>query len=64
MVFDHVDEERVLVKGEPVADSSSSQQDGVKQVLVCVIAIAQTFPSVEEKGDVNPLLGTLLLEPE
>ena len=64
LLLDEVDEERVLVQTEAVADTPRAQKHGVVQVVVCLAPRTQTLARVEEEGDVDALLGALLAEPE
>jgi hypothetical protein len=64
LLLDHVDQKRMLVQTEAVADTAGAEEDCVEEVLVCGRAIAKAFTCVEEKGDVNAFLETALFEPE
>jgi hypothetical protein len=54
----------VLVEGEAVAEATSSESDGIEEVLVNAVAIAEGFAGVEEEGDAEAFFGAALLEPE
>ena len=64
LLLDHVDEERVLVEGESVTDAAGAEEDGVEEVFVHRVAVAEGLACVEEEGDVDSGFGTLLAEVE
>lgn len=63
-LLDHVDEERVLVEAEAVADAAGAEEEGVEEVFVDAVAVAEGFARVEEEGDVDAFDGALFAEPE
>lgn len=64
LLLDHIDEERVFVEAEAVADSAGAQEEGVEEVFVDGVAVAEGFARVEEEGDVDVREGALFAEPE
>lgn len=59
-----VDEKRVLIEGETMANSSGPKENGIKQVLVGITSITKRLSSVEEERNFNPFLNALLFKPE
>lgn len=40
----------MLVEGETVAETAGTEEDGVEEVLVCFVAVAETFAGTIEVG--------------
>lgn len=64
LLLHHVDEQRVLVEGEGVAQPSRAEEHGVEEVVVRGVAVAEALAGVEEEGDVDALGGAGAAEPE
>lgn len=64
-ILDHlINQPRVLVQGETVSDTACTEEDGIEQVFVGRVSIAESFARVEEERNREVRLLGLLLEPD
>jgi hypothetical protein len=54
----------MLEEREAVADAARVEQDGIEEVLVCGVAVAECLARVKEERNIEALFDTPLLEPE
>lgn len=57
-------EVRVLVEGEAVADAFGAEEDGVEEVFVGSVAVAEGLAGVEEEWEVDVFEAAVFAEPE
>jgi hypothetical protein len=63
LLFAVIDEERVFIEGECVAETTGAQEDGGVEVLIGGCSATDGFAGVQEERDVYVLSGAFFLEP-